>query len=82
MTIHILFLIKTYSLKSPYFYIIISIILDIYIYRYGGMMMNRFDKHRGYTRMFKENHLTLGLFFPIESYEGSIPEMDIEKQLK
>jgi luciferase-type oxidoreductase len=46
------------------------------------MMMNRFDKHRGYTRMFKENHLTLGLFFPIESYEGSIPEMDIEKQLK
>ncbi|RAK19210.1 hypothetical protein B0I26_107129 [Anoxybacillus vitaminiphilus] len=29
--------------------------------------MNRFDKHKGYSRMFKENHLTLGLFFPIES---------------
>jgi hypothetical protein len=35
--------------------------------------MNRFDKHKEYSRMFKENHLTLGLFFPIESYEGSIP---------
>lgn len=32
--------------------------------------------------MFKENNLTLGLFFPLESYEGSIPEMNIEKQIK
>ncbi|GCD83940.1 hypothetical protein PTHTG4_30050 [Parageobacillus thermoglucosidasius] len=37
--------------------------------------MIRFEKHKGYSRMFKENHLTLGLFFPIESYEGSVPEM-------
>ncbi len=44
--------------------------------------MNRFDQHRGYSRMFQENHLTLGLFFPLESYEGSVPEMNIEKQLK
>jgi hypothetical protein len=27
--------------------------------------------------MFQENNLTLGLFFPLESYEGSIPEMNI-----
>jgi luciferase-type oxidoreductase len=46
------------------------------------MMMNRFDKHKGYSRMFQENKLTLGLFFPLESYKGSIPEMNIEKQIK
>lgn len=45
-------------------------------------MMNRFDNHKGYSRMFQENHLTLGLFFPLESYEGSIPEMNMEKQMK
>jgi luciferase-type oxidoreductase len=45
-------------------------------------MMNRFDQHQGYSRMFQENKLTLGLFFPLESYEGSIPEMNMEKQLK
>lgn len=44
--------------------------------------MNRFAQHKGYRRTFKENHLTLGLFFPIESYEGSIPEMNIEKQMQ
>jgi luciferase-type oxidoreductase len=44
--------------------------------------MNRFEKHKGYSRMFKENHLTLGLFFPLESYEGSIPEMNVDKQIK
>ena len=31
--------------------------------------------------MFKENEMTLGLFFPIESYEGSIPEMDMTTQM-
>ncbi len=44
--------------------------------------MNKFGKHKGYSRMFKENNLTLGLFFPLESYGGSIPEMNIEKQIK
>jgi luciferase-type oxidoreductase len=44
--------------------------------------MNRFDQHKGYSRMFRENHLTLGLFFPLESYDGSIPEMNVEKQIK
>jgi len=45
-------------------------------------MMNRFGKHKGFSRMFQENHLTLGLFFPLESYEGSIPKMNMEKQIK
>jgi luciferase-type oxidoreductase len=44
--------------------------------------MNQFNKHKGYSRMFQENNLTLGLFFPLEAYEGSIPEMNIEKQMK
>jgi luciferase-type oxidoreductase len=44
--------------------------------------MNEFNRHQGYRRMFKENHLTLGLFFPLEAYEGSIPEMNIEEQVK
>ncbi|WP_201317760.1 LLM class oxidoreductase [Paenibacillus sp. EPM92] len=44
--------------------------------------MNQFAQHKGYSRMFQENRLTLGLLFPLESYEGSIPEMDIEKQMK
>ncbi|WP_126425195.1 LLM class oxidoreductase [Brevibacillus marinus] len=44
--------------------------------------MDRFANHKGYSRMFQENNLTLGLFFPLESYEGSIPEMNMEKQLK
>lgn len=49
---------------------------------HGGTKMNRLDQHKGYSRVFKENHLTLGLFFPLESYKGSIPEMNMEKQIK
>jgi luciferase-type oxidoreductase len=45
-------------------------------------MMNQFAKHKGYSRMFQENKLTLGLFFPIESYDGDIPRMNLETQLK
>jgi luciferase-type oxidoreductase len=44
--------------------------------------MDPFRQHPGYRRMFKENHMTLGLFFPIEAYTGSIPEMDLEEQIK
>ncbi|MBP1157003.1 luciferase-type oxidoreductase [Paenibacillus sp. PvR148] len=44
--------------------------------------MNDFGQHQGYRRMFKEHHLTLGLFFPLESYEGSIPLMNLEEQVK
>lgn len=43
--------------------------------------MNKFESHQGYSNMFKENQLSLGLFFPLESYKGSIPEMDLEKQM-
>jgi len=31
--------------------------------------MNKFQFHKGYTNMFKKDNMTLGLFFPIESYE-------------
>ncbi|MDN4594395.1 LLM class oxidoreductase [Polycladomyces subterraneus] len=41
-----------------------------------------FSRHPGYRRMFKENHLTLGLFFPIEAYTGSIPLVNMEEQVK
>jgi luciferase-type oxidoreductase len=44
--------------------------------------MDKFKNHKGYSRMFQENKLTLGLFFPIESYQGSVPEMNLEKQMK
>lgn len=44
--------------------------------------MTDFSKHRGYTAMFKENKLTVGLFFAIESYTGAIPEMDVAQQIK
>lgn len=44
--------------------------------------MSTFEKHTGYIRTFKENKLSLGLFFPLESYEGNIPEMDMEQQIK
>lgn len=43
---------------------------------------NTFEKHRGYARMFRENELTLGLIFPLESYEGNIPEMNLDTQMK
>ncbi|QBK26919.1 LLM class oxidoreductase [Ureibacillus thermophilus] len=44
--------------------------------------MEKFKNHKGYSRMYQENKLTLGLFFPIESYMGDVPEMNIEKQMK
>lgn len=44
--------------------------------------MNKFKQHHGYSRAFKENKLTLGLVYPIEAYEGNIPEMDLERQIK
>ncbi|WP_386083544.1 LLM class oxidoreductase [Vreelandella sp. F11] len=44
--------------------------------------MTDFSNHRGYSTMFKEEKMTLGLFFAIESYSGSVPEMNIEQQIK
>lgn len=35
----------------------------------------------GFKEMFVNNHLTLGVFFPIEAYEGSIPTMRNQVEL-
>ncbi len=43
--------------------------------------MNKFEKHKGYSRTFQENKLSLGLFFPLEAYKGSIPVMDLKHQV-
>ncbi|MDY6941207.1 MAG: LLM class oxidoreductase [Cyanobacteriota bacterium] len=32
--------------------------------------------HRGFDRLFAENHLTLGLMLPIESYPGAVPTLE------
>jgi luciferase-type oxidoreductase len=37
--------------------------------------------NRAYNSMFKPNHLTLGILFPIEAYEGSIPKMEGQVEL-
>lgn len=44
--------------------------------------MTDFSQHRGYSTMFKEKELTLGLFFPIEAYSGAVPEMDLGQQME
>lgn len=44
--------------------------------------MTDFTDHRGYSTMFEENKLTLGLFFAIESYPGAVPQMDVTQQLR
>lgn len=43
--------------------------------------MTDFSNHAGHARMFRENEMTLGLFFAIESYAGAIPRMDVGEQL-
>lgn len=40
-----------------------------------------FQSHQGFARTFKENKLTLGLTFPLESYAGSFPTMDLDEQM-
>src|SRR5699024_11647867 len=44
--------------------------------------MKQFQNHRGFNRTFQENKLTLGVFFPLEAYEGSTPEMNLETQMQ
>ena len=44
--------------------------------------MEKFQTHHGFARTFKENKLTLGLFFPLESYSGSVPKMDLQEQMR
>lgn len=43
--------------------------------------MDKFQSHNGFARTFKDNTLTLGLFFPLESYKGSFPRMDLDEQM-
>ncbi len=38
--------------------------------------MNVVGPNQGYEKMFAPNQLTLGVFFAIESYSGSIPTME------
>lgn len=46
--------------------------------------MNPFDSHLsakpGFAQMFQPGKLTLGLLFPLESYDGPIPQMDLAEQ--
>ncbi len=44
--------------------------------------MHHFQTHQGYAQTFHENKLTLGLIFPLEAYEGNIPVMNVEEQIK
>lgn len=44
--------------------------------------MHTFDQHHGYKRTFIENKLSLGLYFPLEAYDGNIPKMEMEEQIK
>lgn len=43
--------------------------------------MDNFQSHQGFSQTFKDNTLTLGLVFPLESYEGSFPKMDLDEQM-
>lgn len=44
--------------------------------------MHTFTKHHhGYLRTFQENKLTLGLIHPLETYQGDMPNMDLEQQM-
>ena len=43
--------------------------------------MDKFQSHNGFARTFKANTLTLGLGFPLESYAGSFPRMDLDEQM-
>ena len=43
--------------------------------------MEKFQMHNGFSRTFKGNKLTLGLLFPLESYVGSFPKMDLQEQM-
>ncbi|MFI5436510.1 LLM class oxidoreductase [Rhodococcus baikonurensis] len=43
--------------------------------------MTDFSQHAGYSTMFQQEKLTLGLFFAIESYSGSVPKMNVDQQI-
>ena len=41
---------------------------------------SRFASRPGYARMFRPGALTLGVFFPLESYDGPVARMDVAEQ--
>jgi luciferase-type oxidoreductase len=41
----------------------------------------RFAARPGFARMFRPGHTTLGVFFPLESYDGPVPRMDVAEQV-
>ncbi|MEC4722718.1 LLM class oxidoreductase [Noviherbaspirillum sp. CPCC 100848] len=44
--------------------------------------MSIFKHHRGFSTMYQEGNLTLGLYFPIEAYTGAVPVMDVAQQIR
>lgn len=40
-----------------------------------------FSEHPGFRRTFRKDHLTLGIFFPIEAFAGDLPKMQNQFQL-
>lgn len=42
---------------------------------------NDISQHPGFRRTFKKNHLTLGIFFPIEAFTGDLPRMQDQLEL-
>ena len=42
---------------------------------------NTFSEHPGFRRTFKKDHLTLGIFFPIEAFTGDLPKMQNQLEL-
>lgn len=38
-------------------------------------------EHTGFSKMFAEDHLTVGLVFPLESYRGTVPAMENQVEL-
>lgn len=43
--------------------------------------MSIFSKHDGYSRMYKEEELTLGLHIPLENYQFDTPTMEKQVEL-
>lgn len=38
-------------------------------------------EHRAFRRMFSKNRMTIGVFFPIEAFEGDVPAMSGQERL-
>lgn len=49
--------------------------------RLGGIQLEKFQMHNGFTRTFQENKLTLGLSFPLEIASENLQKMDLAEQV-